>query len=95
LVPEHQLDTMPDIGLNLREVEGRRHLYGYNEVTSLSRASWNNMKYLRASVNNRTVPLEVGLVHLFANVNSVATDIQRSRPCPHSCYRTGLTPWSS
>lgn len=95
LVPEHQLDTMPDIGLNLREVERRRRLYGYNEVTSSNRVSWNNMKYLRACVDNLTMPLEVGMVHLLANVNSIATDIQRSLPCPHSCYRTGLTPWSS
>lgn len=27
-VPEHQLNTMPDVGLNLRKVKGRRCLYG-------------------------------------------------------------------
>lgn len=60
-VPEHQLDTMPDIGLNLHEVEGRRYLYGRNEVTSSPHVSWKQWKlYLWSCIDPLTVPLEVG-----------------------------------
>jgi hypothetical protein len=54
---------MPDIGLNLREVDERRCLYGYNEVTCSHHISWKTMKlYLLTCIDNLTVPLEVGLV---------------------------------
>jgi hypothetical protein len=90
-VPEDQLNTMPDIGLNLREVDERRCLYGYNEVTCSHHVSWKTMKlYLLTCIDNLAVPLEVGLVRPLADVNIIATDMQRSRLWLHSCFRTGL-----
>ena len=92
-VPEHQLNTVPDIGLNLREVEERRYLYGCNEVASSPHVSWRMQKlYLWSCIDDLTVPLEVYLIRLLANVGMIATDMQRLRPCPHWCSRTGLMP---
>lgn len=69
-VPEHQLKTMPDIGLNLREVDERRCLYGYNDVTCSHHVSWNTMKsYMLTCIDNLIVPLEVGLVRPLKVVN--------------------------
>lgn len=77
-VPEHQLNTTPDVGLNLREVEERRCLYGYNEVTSSPRVSWKAGRvFLWSCIDDVTLPLEVGLVRLFANVSMIVTDLQR------------------